>query len=95
MLRLKEQRLRERLNGYGIDIDAAVSVRVVEARNLIPMDMNGKSDPYVVLTMGSQTHKTNFITGELNPVWNEVFTFDVESGNEIIQCEVFDKDSFG
>ena len=31
----------------------------------------------------------------MNPVWNEVFTFDVESGREILKCEVFDRDAYG
>jgi Ca2+-dependent lipid-binding protein len=31
----------------------------------------------------------------LNPVWNEVFTFDVENGREILELTVFDKDDFG
>jgi Ca2+-dependent lipid-binding protein len=28
-------------------------------------------------------------------VWNEVFTFDVETGKEILTVEVYDKDDFG
>jgi Ca2+-dependent lipid-binding protein len=28
-------------------------------------------------------------------VWNEVFTFDVETGKEIMEITVFDRDDFG
>lgn len=31
----------------------------------------------------------------MNPVWNEVFTFDVETGKEILEVLVYDKDDFG
>jgi hypothetical protein len=41
------------VNAYGLDEDALVSVRVVEARDLMPMDITGKSDPYVVLNLGN------------------------------------------
>ena len=28
-------------------------------------------------------------------MWNEVFTFDVETGKEFMELEVFDRDDFG
>ncbi len=59
------------------------------------MDMTGKSDPYVVLSFAGQTQKSNYIKQELNPVWNEIFTFDVETGKEIMEVTVFDRDDFG
>lgn len=31
----------------------------------------------------------------MNPVWNEVFTFDVETGKERLQVTIYDKDDFG
>lgn len=31
----------------------------------------------------------------MNPVWNEVFAFDVETGKEILEVLVYDKDDFG
>jgi len=93
--KLKETRQRERLNNYGLDEDAILSVRVVEARDLKPMDITGKSDPYCVLRFTNQTQKSNYIKQELNPVWNEVFTFDVETGKETMEITVFDKDDFG
>jgi Ca2+-dependent lipid-binding protein len=55
MAKLKEHRSREKLNAFGLDQDALVSIRVVEARDLMPMDLNGKSDPYVVLKFGARS----------------------------------------
>ena len=31
----------------------------------------------------------------MNPVWNEVFTFDVDTGKEILEIKAFDHDDFG
>ena len=53
VIKLKEQRQRERLNSYGIDEDAIISVRIIEARDLTPMDITGKADPYCVLRFGN------------------------------------------
>ncbi len=62
----------------------------------MPMDMNGKSDPYVILKLGTtQQLKTNYISNDLNPVWNEFFTFDVDTGKEVLEVRVYDHDDFG
>lgn len=38
---------------HGLDEDAILSVRVVEARELTPLDISGKADPYVILRFGN------------------------------------------
>jgi len=38
--------------GSSICTDAVLKINVVEGRDMMPMDMTGKSDPYVVLSMG-------------------------------------------
>jgi Ca2+-dependent lipid-binding protein len=96
MVKLREQKAAERVNAYGLDLDAILSVRVVEARDLMPMDLTGKSDPYVILKLGNlQTQKSNYINQDLNPVWNEVFSFDVDTGKEVLDVQCFDHDDFG
>jgi hypothetical protein len=52
LAKLKEQRIKERVNMYGLDEDAILSIRIVEARELKPMDMQGKADPYCILRLG-------------------------------------------
>jgi Ca2+-dependent lipid-binding protein len=72
-----------------------LTVHVVEARDLLPMDMDGTSDPYVILRMEDQQSETGVRKSTLNPVWNESFTFEISQGTMPLQIEVMDHDTFG
>merc|ERR1719150_2389318 len=68
------------------------------ARNLADKDFVGKSDPYAILTYGTQEKQTRTIKNNLNPVWDHRVTFTHEENVQKIIVEVFDEDalsSFG
>ncbi|KAJ8761037.1 hypothetical protein K2173_025744 [Erythroxylum novogranatense] len=69
-------------------------VRVVEARNLPPMDSNGLSDPYVKLQLGRQKFKTKVVKKCLNPTWGEEFSFKVDDLHEELVISVLDEDKY-
>lgn len=95
VVKFKEQRQKERLNNFGLDEDAGLSVRIIEARELKALSLTGAADPYVILKLGGQTQKSNFVRGDLNPVWNEVFTFDIQTGKEVLEVFVNSRSDFG
>eukprot|EP01006_Ploeotia_vitrea_P026191 TRINITY_DN59157_c0_g1_i1.p2 TRINITY_DN59157_c0_g1~~TRINITY_DN59157_c0_g1_i1.p2 ORF type:complete len:681 (-),score=42.96 TRINITY_DN59157_c0_g1_i1:2760-4802(-) len=54
-----------------------VRVKVRRASNIKDVDKMNKSDPYVVLQIGSEKQQTRVIKNDLNPEWNEEKTFRV------------------
>eukprot|EP01118_Nematostelium_gracile_P018804 TRINITY_DN8497_c0_g1_i1.p1 TRINITY_DN8497_c0_g1~~TRINITY_DN8497_c0_g1_i1.p1 ORF type:complete len:462 (-),score=77.47 TRINITY_DN8497_c0_g1_i1:4-1389(-) len=62
-------------------VTTKLSLQVIEARNLLPMDSTGFSDPFVVVTLNGDAKSkkvTQIIPQNLNPVWNETFLFQSE-----------------
>lgn len=63
---------------------------VHEAKNLIPMDPNGLSDPYVKCRLipsndkKAHKYKTKVLRSTLNPVWNESFGMYAQKSTKIL-----------
>ena len=75
--RYKEAKAIEKSNEYGIMEGSYLTVRVIEARNLKPMDDNNSSDPYAVISIEGQKEETKFCESSLNPKWDETFKFEI------------------
>ena len=70
---------------------------VVEAKNLISCDFGffgrGKSDPYVVLSIGAKKFKSQHVKKTTNPVFNETWESIVEIvKSQTLDIEVWDWD---
>uniref|UniRef100_A0A6P7HA16 Extended synaptotagmin-2-B-like n=1 Tax=Diabrotica virgifera virgifera TaxID=50390 RepID=A0A6P7HA16_DIAVI len=68
-------------------------VHVFEAKDLERKDVTGKSDPYVVLTVGAQECKTPVIKRELNPKWDYWCEFVIlDPLGQHLHFKMFDQD---
>ena len=68
-------------------------VKVIEATDIAKMDgLFGKSDPYVVLNLDGQVHKTAVIKNTQHPRWNVAFQFPVTNMNGMLRLLMRDED---
>ncbi|XP_028456605.1 multiple C2 and transmembrane domain-containing protein 1 isoform X2 [Perca flavescens] len=71
-----------------------VSIALIEGRNLIPMDPNGLSDPYVKFRLGPQKYKSKTVPKTLSPQWREQFDLHLyEESGGVLEITVWDKDT--
>ncbi|KAJ3693407.1 hypothetical protein LUZ60_008887 [Juncus effusus] len=79
-------------------VRGVLSVTVISAEDLPPMDVMGKADPFVVVRLKKQGTKlkTRVVNDTLEPIWNQTFDFVVEDGlHDLLIFEVYDHDTFG
>ncbi|XP_054012595.1 multiple C2 and transmembrane domain-containing protein isoform X2 [Hylaeus anthracinus] len=74
---------------------SVVTIVLVEAKNLLPMDIDGLSDPYVKFRLGTEKYKSKVVHKTLNPIWLEQFDLhlyeDPYLGQEL-EVTVWDRD---
>ncbi|KAL8197528.1 UNVERIFIED_CONTAM: Multiple C2 and transmembrane domain-containing protein 2 [Gekko kuhli] len=69
-----------------------LQVKVLKAVDLLAADFSGKSDPFCVLELGNGRLQSYTIYKNLNPEWNQVFTFPVKDIHDVLEVTVFDED---
>uniref|UniRef100_A0ACB8ELD6 Extended synaptotagmin-1 n=1 Tax=Sphaerodactylus townsendi TaxID=933632 RepID=A0ACB8ELD6_9SAUR len=76
-----------------------VRVHLIEAKDLQSKDkyikgmIEGKSDPYAIVRVGTQVFTSKVIDEDLNPTWNETYEFIVhEVPGQELEVELYDKD---
>ncbi|KAK4365990.1 hypothetical protein RND71_013870 [Anisodus tanguticus] len=68
-------------------------VELLAAKNLTAANLNGTSDPYAIISCGSQKRFSSMVPGSRNPMWGEEFNFSVdELPVEQINVTIYDWD---
>nr|XP_057913406.1 multiple C2 and transmembrane domain-containing protein 1-like isoform X3 [Doryrhamphus excisus] len=71
-----------------------VSIALIEGRDLVPMDPNGLSDPYVKFRLGQQKYRSKTLPKTLNPQWREQFDLHLlEETGGVLEATVWDHDT--
>ncbi|XP_042328683.1 multiple C2 and transmembrane domain-containing protein 2 isoform X2 [Sceloporus undulatus] len=69
-----------------------LQVKILKAVDLLAADFSGKSDPFCLLELGNDRLQSYTVYKNLNPEWNQVFTFPVKDIHEVLEVTVFDED---
>ena len=72
-------------------------VEIQGATDLKNQDYTKKSDPYCIIKFQGQSERTKTVERNLNPAWNEILEFNIQSplnGSEIIELDIKDENRF-
>ncbi|XP_065945197.1 multiple C2 and transmembrane domain-containing protein 1 isoform X1 [Magallana gigas] len=70
-----------------------VNIVLVEGQNLMAMDDNGLSDPYVKFRLGQEKYKSKHKYKTLNPRWLEQFSLRIfDDQSQTLEISVYDHD---
>ncbi|XP_021752214.1 BAG-associated GRAM protein 1-like isoform X1 [Chenopodium quinoa] len=69
-----------------------IKVGLLAAKNLITANLNGTSDPYAIVTCGTEKRFSSMIPGSRNPMWGEEFNFVVDELPIQIKVTIYDWD---
>ncbi|XP_052458625.1 multiple C2 and transmembrane domain-containing protein 2-like isoform X1 [Carassius gibelio] len=70
-----------------------LTICLKEGRGLVIRDRCGTSDPYVKFKLDGKTlYKSKVVYKNLNPVWNESFTFPIRNLDQRLFIKVYDRD---
>ncbi|GMH08691.1 hypothetical protein Nepgr_010531 [Nepenthes gracilis] len=69
-----------------------VKVGLLAAKNIIAANLNGTSDPYAIITCGTEKRFSSMVPGSRNPMWGEAFNFYVDEVPVQITVTIYDWD---
>ncbi|KAM4113727.1 hypothetical protein ACJW30_04G018300 [Castanea mollissima] len=69
-----------------------IKLELLAAKNLIAANLNGTSDPYAIITCGTEKRFSSMVPGSRNPMWGEEFNFAVEELPVEINVTIYDWD---
>ncbi|PSS32810.1 BAG-associated GRAM protein [Actinidia chinensis var. chinensis] len=69
-----------------------VKLELLAAKNLIGANLNGTSDPYAMITCGTEKRFSSMVPGSRNPMWGEEFNFSVDELPVQINVTIYDWD---
>eukprot|EP01130_Rhizamoeba_saxonica_P014997 TRINITY_DN6633_c0_g1_i1.p1 TRINITY_DN6633_c0_g1~~TRINITY_DN6633_c0_g1_i1.p1 ORF type:complete len:502 (-),score=115.20 TRINITY_DN6633_c0_g1_i1:233-1738(-) len=59
-----------------------LDVKLIAGQDLAVKDkLSNTSDPFCILTVGEQSYKSKVIKNKLDPIWGEIFTFELDDIN--------------
>ncbi|KFD70791.1 hypothetical protein M514_16913 [Trichuris suis] len=72
-----------------------IQIMLKRGKNLAVCDANGSSDPYVKFKYnGKPVYKSKIVYQNVNPVWNERFSFTASNMSLPLHMQVYDYDRF-
>ncbi|XP_052132895.1 multiple C2 and transmembrane domain-containing protein 1-like, partial [Frankliniella occidentalis] len=72
---------------------SVVTIVLVEGRNLLPMNMEGTSDPFCKFRLGQEKYKSKVAYGTLSPSWLEQFDLHMyDDQSQELEVTLWDKE---